>query len=79
MCGKGGVNNKEEYVTVQSQAKYLKMTTHACMNVDIYNILFGGYATPRKHTVFSRLALNSYKNVKIRMLCFIMKHPYYGF
>ena len=23
--------------------------------------LFGGYASPRKHAVFSRLALNSYK------------------
>ena len=24
-------------------------------------VVFGGYATSRKHTVFSRLALNSYR------------------
>jgi len=28
------------FVTVQSQAKYLKMATHACMNVDIFIIFY---------------------------------------
>ena len=31
---------------------------HECRH--FYNILFGGYATPRKHLVFLRLALNSH-------------------
>ena len=35
---------------------HLKCGIHKC----IFKILFGGYATPRKHEVFSRLALNSY-------------------
>ena len=29
-----------KYVTVQSQAKYLKMTTHACMDADIFIIFY---------------------------------------
>ncbi len=29
-----------EFVTVQSQAKYFKMTAHACMDADIFIIFY---------------------------------------
>jgi hypothetical protein len=37
---------------------------------------FGGYATPRKHEVFSRLALNSYENFKVEKYVQIMYNMY---
>ena len=38
---------------------YTKSAVNACIHEHIFVNLFGGYATPRKHAVFSRLALNS--------------------
>ena len=38
---------------------YTKSATDACIHKHFFVNLFGGYATPRKHIVFSRLALNS--------------------
>ena len=37
---------------------------NACIREHILSNLFGGYATSRKHEVFSRLALNSYDKIK---------------
>ena len=48
-------------VTVQSQADLHKKCDECLHSRALFSKnLFGGYATPRKHTVFSRLALNSY-------------------
>jgi hypothetical protein len=48
-------------VTVQSQANVMKICVE-CLHSKAYALsnLFGGYATSRKHAVFSRLVLNSY-------------------
>ena len=55
------------YVTVQSQADLSKKSDECLHSRALFCInLFGGYASPRKHAVFSRLALNSYKNLYIR-------------
>ena len=49
------------FVTVQSQADLSKKSDECLHSRALFCInLFGGYASPRKHGVFSRLALNSY-------------------
>ena len=48
-------------MTVQSQADLSKKSGECLHSRALFCInLFGGYASPRKHVVFSRLALNSY-------------------
>ena len=43
----------------------IEIAINKCIENDVMtDILFGGYATPRKHIVFSRLALNSYNIFK---------------
>lgn len=49
------------FVTVQSQIDLSKKSDECLHSRALFCInLFGGYASPRKHVVFSRLALNSY-------------------
>ena len=37
---------------------------YACINEYFFKNFFGGYATPRKYAVFSRLAMNGYFYMK---------------
>ncbi|MBD9337699.1 MAG: hypothetical protein EGP69_07165 [[Ruminococcus] faecis] len=47
-------------VTVQSQAKFHKTDVKCLHFKTVFEILFGGYATPTKCVAFWKLALNSY-------------------
>jgi hypothetical protein len=62
----------KDVVTVQSQANLIKICAE-CLHSKAYSLsnLFGGYATSRKHVVFSRLALNS--NKMLTYLVFMCK------
>ena len=39
---------------------FIKQAENACIFKPVFEILFGGYATPTKCVAFWRLALNSY-------------------
>jgi hypothetical protein len=59
----------KHFVTVQSQANLMKICVeYLYSKAYALSNLFGGYATSRKHAVFSRLALNSYNILNILIL-----------
>ena len=44
----------------RAKQNFVKQAENACIFKPVFEILFGGYATPTKCTAFWRLALNSY-------------------
>ena len=46
----------------RAKQNFIKQEENACIFKPVFEILFGGYATPTKCVAFWRLALNSYKN-----------------
>ncbi|MEF2596730.1 MAG: hypothetical protein U0N03_10105, partial [Lachnospiraceae bacterium] len=49
----------------RAKQNFIKQAENACIFKPVFEILFGGYATPTKCVAFWRLALNSYYNFTI--------------